>query len=385
MSDVLLRNAVITVTGARGVGKSWFITMYTLPEDLSYVFYHDSERSGNKTVQDLESQGVAFGYYGDLESRFSLPSDEDLMSRLSRGELPWMDSGQKNAMEQYYQHILEDIDKNLTKGNFKVYALDTLEKFESGMVAHVENHIKDFGFSSIREANRYAKKWNACVYPLYEQLIAAIFARGVETILLGSHLKNVWMDGKPVVGKVAPSGKPLLYRLSSLMIWLVNDFDNISRAPAGLVLKERTGKLKVVEGRWKPQSFLPPRIPLCNWWGQGEEKDSIEWYLKNGADFGNLTDKEQMTESERQMISELLSDEQMKLMILDAEKELEAMKQQETPILVGRSVANPLVDEIVGRIVDLGRGREKAELQGLLLEEGYAIPLIFTAFDKVGI
>ena len=189
----------------------------------------------------------------------------------------------------------------------------------------MDNNTRLAGVSS----KAHGRFWTEGVYPLYEQFIGAIHARGVERIILNSHLKTPWEDNRPVPGKVAPAGKKLLYRMSSLMLWLVNDFGNADGAPAGLVLKERLGQLMPDEdGVWRTKRMLPRRIPHCTW-------VDVNRYLKEGCDLADPAPGEMPSGSEMDMISELLSDAQMQLMILAAEKDLEELRQESMPMLGG--------------------------------------------------
>ena len=316
MSDVLLDNAVIVITGARNTGKTGLASTYIPPNRVGRVFYHDSEWSSNWVVQQLEQAGMSFGYYSNLSARFAnMPGEDDLLSRLSDGKPPWVDEEQKSAMVGYWHYVMEDLRQHLAPGQFDVYIHDTLEKMEAGMAAEVEENKRQYGVKS----TAFGGLWNAGVYPLYEGFVSSIFARGVKTIILTSHLKTPWEGNRPVVGKVAPSGKRLLYRLSSLFLWLVNNRDNPDNAPAALVLKERLGRLQVVDGQWRIRRVLPERVPHCTW-------VDVKRYLEEGCDLAHPKPGETMTEAERQMISPLLTDEQMRLMVLDAQKELEQIK-----------------------------------------------------------
>jgi hypothetical protein len=318
-----LHEAVVVVTGARGTGKSTFASTYIHPRMVENVFYHDSERSANRIVQSLAKMDLEFGYYGDLQARFKdLPSDDDLLHRINNNNLPWLGKEEKSAMRRYYEYILGDLDENLTQGKYKVYILDTGEKFEAGMAAWVEDNITRFGYRTVREARRDGRIWTDCIYPLYEQLVSGVFSRGVEVIFLCFHLSTPWVNRKPVPGKVKPSGKPLLRRLSSFMLWLVNEPTNSDGAPAGLVLKERLGELTIVDDKWKPRRMIPARVPHCTW-------EDITNYLETGCDLANPAPGEVMSDSEREMISELLTDKQTELMLADArveqlQKEIEA-------------------------------------------------------------
>ena len=319
-------------TGARGVGKTTLAATYLPPSQVDQVFYHDSEHSANQIVEQLQEANLAFGYYGSLPDRFTgLPAENDLLHRISGGELPWVDSAQKRSLATYYQAILADLDEHLEPGKYRVYVHDTLEKLEAGMAAWVDLNKKKAGVSK----TAYGGMWNEGVFPLYEQLIASIYDRGVEVIILTSHLKTPWEDSRPVVSKVSPAGKKLLYKLSALMLWLVNDNHNKDGAPAGLVLKERLGKLlPTKDDTWHQRRMLPNRIPCCTW-------NEINRYLEEGCDlklpdFGEMLSSEEVT-----MISELLTDEQMKLMILGAESDLEALRKETAPIVHTESILTP--------------------------------------------
>ena len=257
-------NQLVILTGARGVGKTTFAATYSpATEDaMSKVFWHDSEQSANRVKKNFEDAGKPFGYYKNLASRFSdLGDSNDLLTRINKGELPWVDEKQRGTLASYYEYILNDVTTNLTPGKFNVYVHDTLEKFEAGMAAWTENNKRTAGVSSMA----FGKLWSEGVYPLYEMFIEGLFARGIQTVILTSHLKNPWEGGRPVPGKVAPSGKKLLYKLSSLMIWLVNERSNNDGAPAGLILKERMGKITEKNGIWVSKRMLPERIPHCTW------------------------------------------------------------------------------------------------------------------------
>lgn len=319
MSNYMNNQQLIVITGARNTGKTTLAWTYLPPSQIKNMYIHDSEKSGNRVLTNLEKLNKNPGKYVSLGSRFNnLPKTEDLLSRISSGNLPWVDTKGRDALIEYYEYILNDLDKNLEHGKYKVYIHDTIEKLEAGMAAWTEANKKAAGVTT----TAYGKLWSSGVFPLYENFIEALFNRGIETVILTSHLKNPWEGNRPVPGKVAPSGKKILYRLSSLMLWLVNDRSNQDGAPAGLVIKERMGNLEIDSNdEWKIKRMLPERVPHCTW-------QDISKYLANGCDLANPAPGEKMSPQEREMISELLTDEQMKLMILAEEKEIQEMKTQ---------------------------------------------------------
>jgi hypothetical protein len=335
MSDVLLENAVILIAGARGTGKTTLATTYAPPtkEATSRVFYHGSERSANRVVQELARYEMEFGHFVELSSRFAnLPGEDDLVARVARGDPAWETDKQKSAYEQVYEFLIEDVDKHLIPGEYDVYVHDTIATFEAAMVAWADKHVKKLGVKGTSKGSGWGEYWIAGYYNLYDGFFESIFSRGVKTIILTTHLKNYNVGGNRVVGKVVPGGKPWLSKQTSLVLWVVNNRDNPDGAPAGLVLKERLLRLAIVDGRWQPRRMLPERIPHCTWW-------DVEQYLENGCDLTNPAPGETMTEAERQMISPLLTDEQMRLMVLDAQKELETIRSEQSVDAFGRGTS----------------------------------------------
>jgi hypothetical protein len=143
--------------------------------------------------------------------------------------------------------------------------------------------------------------------------------------LLTTHLHSVWQDDKPVLNKIKPGGRlTLLTRLSTLMLWLVSNVGNEDGAPAALVLKARMGKMIAGPDGWQTRRILPQRIPHFSWM-------DVNNYRQNPASFTNPTPGEIPTPSEQEMISEMLTSEQMRLMVAGAEIQLKQM--QDTPMI----------------------------------------------------
>ena len=331
-------NQLIVITGGRGIGKTQLAATYLPPSRVGEVFYHDSEDSANNILAGLESLNLSFGHYNSLRQRFGdLPGEDDLLSRINDGKLPWIDNKTRNALIDYYLYILDDLKTNLNpngKPKYTVYVHDTIEKLEAGMAAWVTANKRSAGVTT----EAFGKLWSEGVFPLYEQFLSAIHARGIQTIILTSHLKTPWEGNRPVTGKVVPSGKKLLYYLSRLMIWVVREQKNPSGAPAGLILKERLASLNVTGDEWQVERRLPRRIPVCTW-------TNIRKYLVNGCDLINPVDGETLSTYEDELIQDLaLSDKQMELMILEAKRDLELAKTQS----VFTTVTQPEQVETIG-------------------------------------
>lgn len=319
-------------TGARNTGKSTLAYSYPYRLDgddkdkinahLAETAVFDSENSANNFRKELARNGLGdFGTYINLQERFTgLPSDDDLLDRISKGEPPWVDNSSQNALIGYYEHIVEAFN-SLMKNSRRNAILDTGEKFEAGMAAYVEANKRKFGITS----TAYGKLWSEGVFPLYQNFIQGVYGRGIETLILVFHLKNVWEGSRPIPGKVAMSGKKILQYLSSLMIWTVNDSRNAYGEPAGLVLKERMGRMVFEGGRFRMRQMLPPRIPTCDWF-------NIENYLQNGYNNSNPSPREQLSKAEEEMISPLLTDAQTALMLSDARRQ-----EQENSLLMAQA------------------------------------------------
>lgn len=331
-------NQLFVFTGPRGSGKTTLALTYLPPSQLDKVVVIDSENSANSFRQAINKQNKDFGLYINLLERFKdkLPTDDDLLKRISNGNIPWSDGKEQGMFIDLYQHILERVNQ-IPHGKYKYLVIDTGEKLEAGIAAYAELNKKKLGITD----TAYGKLWVNGVFPLYQYLLQGIWDRGIETISINFHLKNVWEGKRPVPGKTTHGGKKILYYLSSLMVWLVNDSRNPSGAPAGLVLKERMGKVGIANDEWDIKTMIPPRIPNCTW------KD-INRYLKDGFNNASPNEREIMSASEREMISELLTDAQVRLMLADIETEREqnAIAMAEAGILPTTEVSTMTTEEV---------------------------------------
>jgi len=339
-------NQLFVITGARNTGKSLMASTFLPPDMTNQVFYVDSENSANAIVAGMAEQGIGFGHYLSLGDRFeNLPDENDLLSRISDGKLPWVDSQGRSGLIEMYEFLVETIDKELKPGKYNTFVFDTIEKLEASMAAWVDANKKKSGVTNVA----YGKLWTDGVFPLYENLLSSIYGRGVKTIIFTSHLKTPWEGNRPVVGKVIPSGKKILYFLSKFMVWLVKESNNADGAPAGIILKERMPSMTVVDGRWVVKRQLPRRLPRATW-------QAIEYYLDNGCDLVNPQQGEALSAEEAEMVSDMITDKQMELMLLDARKQLlDAQTADNTPMFAtsGEPVEIAPIDMMTKTIRDL--------------------------------
>lgn len=306
---------LITITGPKGSGKSTAAATIAPPKEAGQMFVIDTENS----MSDIVDQ-VKFGRYVRAYERFKL--DAKMLGNIAGGNLPWVSDSERSTLADYYQWFIKMLDTDLTPGKYKYLVIDTAEPIEASMAAAVEANKKQFGWSG---SKAYGRLETEGVRPLYEHLLEAIYARGVETILLTTHLRRMWEDNTPIPNAVKPGGRlAVLTRLSTLMLWLVPNVGNPDGAPAGLVLKARMGKMVATDKGWETRRILPQRIPHFSW-------IDVDAYRKTPADMINPQPGETPTLAEQSMISEMLTDEQMKLMIVGAELQLK--QAQATPLL----------------------------------------------------
>jgi len=313
-------------TGAVGIGKTTAAISVLPPSKVSRLLVVDTE-DGTVDMQDVGFEVIR------MERRFE---NTDILGNMARGKLPWVDERGKQAMAQYYDDLIDRLDKKLRDGAFDAIVLDTVEIAEAAITAAVESGRRKFGWGGNRAYGRMEVEG---VRPLYRGLFQAIEARGVKDIILCSHLKPRWHDDHPVPGAVKPGGRlKLLSRLSTFMFWLVPGND-ASGAPAAIVMKARYGQMMPhpTEDRWVTQRILPPRIPVFSW-------DAVRNYAENPADFNNLKPGEVLSEDERKQASMLFDAEQMKYLIackqIDASDIAERQRERDAALMPAKSQAS---------------------------------------------
>ena len=311
---------LITVTSAKGVGKTTFLSQYLRPSEIGKTVYVDTENSANRFISEMRRSNLEYGMYINTMDRFSnLPSDDDLLDKINKGNVPWASSNEKNTLIDFFKYFMKTI-AQIPRNKYKTFVIDTGEQIEAGMQAYVDANKSKFGVT-----NDWTL-WTMGIYPLYKFMFQGIWDRGIDTVLISFHIKDAaegWgRSRKKIPGKVVPGGKPMLKQISNFMVWLVGESHNPNGEPAGLVLKERLGRYEVdtVNDEWISRTMIPKRIPCCTW------KD-IRKYLEDG--YNNVQPsldpswREVPSDTELDMISELLNDTQTRLMILGAEADIQ--------------------------------------------------------------
>ena len=338
---------VIVITGSKGSGKSSTAALFAPPNEIDKVCYVDTEDSASDIIKKLKELKKGFGAYVRMYERLQIK--DDLLDSITHNKLPWANEQQKSALVDYYQYFLKRMNEVLVKGKFKYLVLDTIEPIEAGLASWVETHRKESGWSGQRD---HGKMEVEAVRPLYDGLLESFALRGIEYVLITSHLKSVWLNDKPVPGKIEPGGRlALLSKLSSMMLWMSPEEGNVHGAPAAIVLKARRAKMSIVDNEWVLERPLPQRIPGFSW-------TKVRKYERDGCDHAHPAEGESITAAEMDMISEYLTDAQLRLMTLGAEAELEQMKAQQMPFIGGEafSLEDPgLAPEVVEQIMVLSK------------------------------
>ena len=371
---------IYVITGPRGSGKSTAIARFPRPSELDKMVVVDTEDSMSDLVESNAKMGLHFGAYIRMFDR--MKPTADMLESVAKGRMPWVNKEQKNSLIDYYNYFIDTLDKTLKQGQFKFLGIDTVETIEAAMTAWVESHRAEAGWSGQRD---YGRLETEGVRPLYENLMEAFGRRGIEHIILTSHLKRVWegegRSVKPVLNKVQPGGRlALLSRISTAMFWLMPGVNNADGAPAAVVLKARKG-LETVDkeqDEWIIKRPLPQRIPHFTW-------QDVRRYEKDGCDLANPAEGEVMTKEEREIVSEFLTDEQVRLMVVGAEVELEQMKAQQMPFIGGEAFsleAPGLAPEVVEQIMTLaGEGLKPVQIKTQL---GVSIKDVVETLKGVG-
>jgi hypothetical protein len=360
---------VHVVTGPKGVGKSTALATYPPVKEMAQTAVLDTEDSMSDIVELFRKKGYPFGNYIRAHDRYQ--ADDDMLERMAKGDLPWVDKGQKNSLVGYYEWLVREMAIQLKPGAYKHLIIDTIEPIEAALTAAVQEGKAKFGWTGV---TAYGRMETEGVRPLYEGLLEGFHRTGIETILIASHIKPAWLNKKPVPGKVKAGGRmAVLARLSTTMFWLVHNPVNEDGAPAALVLKGRMGSMDIDEdGYWVPRRVLPERIPHFSW-------QDVRAYRESPANYTNPKPGEVMAPHESEMIGEMLNDAQMAYMVMGAEAE----RHRQAPI----GLAKPVKVEVPQEGIDKEAKAKAMASEGkpapvIAQELGLPVPVVMSYLSK---
>lgn len=328
------------VGGPKGSGKSTAVARFARPSEISKMIVIDTEDSMNAINAHNEELGVSFGKYINMYERLG-KDGKDLLAQITAAaqggkKMPWVNEKQKGALSDYYLYYLMQMDQALKEKNvdgtpkYTILGIDTIEPIEAARDAWVDSNKSSLGWDGT--TNRGAREVQA-VRPLYESELESFSKRGIKDIVISSHLKAIWEgEGKNtrrVLNKVQMGGRLAIFsKLTVAMFWLFPSVGNEDGAPAAAVLKFRTDNSSIneEEDEWNNFRAMPQRIPHFSW-------RDVRRYMREGCNHKNPAPGETLTKSEQETISEFLNDDQMRLMVLGAEKDLELTRQEGIPLL----------------------------------------------------
>jgi hypothetical protein len=143
------------------------------------------------------------------------------------------------------------------------------------------------------------------------------------------------------------------------------------------VLKERLGKMWLVNGKLKPRQMLPPRIPTCDW-------EHIDRYLTNGYTIQSPADNERRSPAEEEMISDLYSDAQTALMLADAK----IQEQENTKAMLESGFGNVAgeMEKAISFVQPINNApTTRAEAMKLWREMGRKVPAFNARLEALGV
>ncbi len=365
---------IFFITGARGVGKSTAAARFARPSEIGQMVVVDCEDSMNDIVESNKRMGVEFGAFirayeqlGDEEER------KALLSNIARGDLPWVSEKQKSSLVAFWDWLTRRLDEVITPdSDYKFLVIDPVAPVEAALAAWAEVDKKRSGWKT----KAYGRFEVEAVRPLLKNFLEAVYARGVEVILVTSHLKNPWVEyapgeRKPVLDKVVPSGRLKVWSMiSTAMIWLVPPYPvNAAGAPSAIRMKARVGLEKIDGDEWDIRRPIPPRIPAFSWkaWREYQEVGWNPLEPKPG---------ETLLPHEEKMLNELMSDKQYELMIAYAQAAQEVYKEA-SPVLA--AAPERLTEQEQAIVTLAGRGRDEGQIAA---ELKIVLPVVVAVLRK---
>lgn len=268
-------------TGYRGDGKSFHAAQI---ENPALTAFFDFEKKGE-------------GINGQLHFGMYLPVTEQAKGALA-------------AWETFAKAIDE-----FPRDRFTHVVLDNTAPLEMALKAHVvanaEKYERQYGvIASNIKANKYGGASGVVNYLISDLICNPLWSKGVQLITVTSHVKPRWAGGVQVANSFNIKGADRWDELSVLtLIFLKGENAPI---PSALVMKEQMGKLAWDEDKGEFSVFrrLPYRLPKAT-------PAEIRRYLREPADLKNPKPGEAPTEAELRPFSEVLSREQLSILLAE--------------------------------------------------------------------
>lgn len=283
---------VVFVTGLRGLGKTLFSVQTDYPENVCFLDY---ESKGQYWHEQLK-----FGCYVDIPAAAAAAAGK----------------GKDFNGRDVWRVTKQTID-NLPENKYTTVIIDTVGDFETALGDEIRFEPQKYGVRPNQLSGGFGGIYPALGVQV-ESLISRLHSKGVQLIVVTSHVKSAWAANGPVPNKLRAHGNSVWHDRSILELVLV---PGQSVVPAALVQKESLAgvALNRETGRFEFKRRLPLKLPECTW-------AAIADYLKNPADLQNPKPEEVPTEEERKPYSEFFDKEQMEYLIKASSVQVEAQE-----------------------------------------------------------
>ena len=277
---------VCSITGRRGIGKSYLASQADLPQNIAYFDFENKGRG-------IDSQ-MHFGLYRALTQEVS---------------------GDPIAL---YNTTMQAV-ASLPNDMFTVLVLDNISPLELALRAEAKRGADNYGEryglqpSNIR-AGRFGGSSSVANFMIGD-LCAHLHSKGIRLIVPIAHISARWSAGGQIPNKYNIKGADRWQELSILTLILIQGSQ--PPIPDALVQKEQLGSISINANPTPDQLTammrgeaghtvsrrLPFKIPQCTF-------QKIRWYLSNPIDLNNLKENEKPTLAESDPFTEELNKEQ---------------------------------------------------------------------------
>ena len=338
-------------TGYKGIGKSWLAAQADLPTNMLFMDFDQKGEGINAQLQ--------FGKFHSMQSE------------ASKGEI----KSEPLVLFDYTMQVVNEIEQD----RYTVVVLDNVSPLETAIraeaIRHVDKYCKAFGLNKKNViAGRYGGSNSIKNYWIGE-FVAALRGKGVQLVIMTSHISDRWIGGVPVPNKHSIKGGSKWDELSILSLILIPGAN--PPTPDAQVQKEQLGSITLNTSDMTDEQLvamqrgetghtmarrLPFRIPGCTF-------QKLRWYLTNPTDFDNLRDGEQIVESEFAPFRDKLTSQQIAYVhdAVTLEKRKEAQADALVEVLENGNGGNP--SALAKQVRDLkAGGKSPMEIVGMVNE-----------------
>ena len=276
---------VVFLTGPRGVGKTFLAATADAPSNVLFLDYENKGRGIHNKLN--------FGKYVAVTEEASGKGPLGIWSKTAE--------------------VIEGIQPD----QYTVAILDNVSPLEIALNAEAlrgaATYSKEFGlnYKNVTEG-RFGGTKSIVNFLITDKVCAPLHKKGVQLIIVTSHISAKWALGGPVPGKFSIKGADRWQELSIMTLVLIPGEN--APVPSAIVQKEQLGSIMYdpETGEFDIKRRLPLRLPKATW-------SAIRKYLREPADLRDPAPGELPTKVESDPYSEDLSKEQISIMIAQME------------------------------------------------------------------